>query len=62
MSWLSDNLANILVIMSMSGLLILCIWSLIDDRKKGRTCAGCSHNCSTCALAALHGKKIPKNI
>lgn len=54
MTWFLENIANIIIILLVIGLLYLCIKSLINDRKSGcsscggKSCSGCSL-CSTAA-------------
>ena len=51
MTWFLDNIANIIIILSVIGLLYLCIKSLINDRKSG--CSSCSgKSCSGCSLCS----------
>lgn len=59
MIWLKDNLASIITLLMIIGLLYLCAKSLLNSKKSGIPSCGCGKNCSTCALACAHGH-LPK--
>ena len=49
-AWLSQNIGTILIIAVLVAFFALLIWSLIRDRKKGKSsccggCAGCANAC-----------------
>ena len=60
MTWLEDNVANMVVLSMVALLIYACIRSLINTRKSGLPTCGCGRNCATCALACMHGHQ--KNI
>ena len=47
--WLIDNIANIVVILAVTALVTLAIWSMVKDRKAGKSSCGCG--CANCAMA-----------
>ena len=48
--WLYSNLANILIIGAVLGIVTLVVVSMIRDRKAGKSCS-CGCSCSHCAMA-----------
>ena len=49
-AWLSQNIGTILIIAALAAFFALLIWSLIRDKKKGKSsccggCAGCANAC-----------------
>lgn len=47
-AWLGENLGTILLTLALAGIVVLIVWSLRRNKKKGRhTCGG---NCAHCAL------------
>lgn len=63
MSWLINNLANIVVIILVIALLYACIRSLYVSKKKG-VCCGCSKGCTACSKCShtIDLKKVAKNV
>ena len=49
LEWIYSNMANILIIAAVLGIVTLAIISMIRDKKAGKSSCGC--NCSNCALA-----------
>jgi hypothetical protein len=49
LEWLSSNLANIIIIAIVTGLIVLAVIVMVRDKKAGKSSCGC--NCSHCALA-----------
>ena len=49
LEWLYSNLANILVLAAVSGIVTLAVISMIRDKKAGKSSCGC--NCAKCAMA-----------
>ncbi|SCW50856.1 Virus attachment protein p12 family protein [Ruminococcaceae bacterium YRB3002] len=47
--WLIDNATNIVVILAVAALVTLAIWSMVKDRKAGKSSCGCG--CANCAMA-----------
>ncbi len=47
--WLYSNMANIVIIAAVLGIVTLVIVSMIRDKKAGKSSCGCS--CSHCAMA-----------
>ena len=47
--WLYSNMANILIIGAVLGIVTLVIVSMIRDKRAGKSSCGC--NCSHCAMA-----------
>ena len=54
MTWLAENLVNIVIILMIAGLVALCIKSLIDQKKSGLPACACGKNCAHCALKCAH--------
>lgn len=44
----SDNIGTILVLIILAVVMALVIRSMIRNKKKGRTCGGCSCSCGGC--------------
>jgi hypothetical protein len=55
LEWLNSNIANIVIIAAVLGIVMLVIVSMVRDKKAGKSSCGC--NCSHCAMA---GKCHPK--
>ena len=56
LQWLSNNLATILICLVLAVIVALIIWSLVRNKKKGKSSCGC--NCAHCAMAgSCHNKK-----
>ena len=49
LEWLYSNMANILIIAAVLGIVTLAIVSMVRDKKAGKSSCGCS--CSHCAMA-----------
>ena len=49
LEWLYSNLANILIIGAVLGIVTLVIVSMVRDKRDGKSSCGC--NCSHCAMA-----------
>ena len=49
LEWLYSNMANILIISAVLGIVTLAIISMIRDKKAGKSSCGC--NCANCAMA-----------
>ena len=49
LEWLYSNMANILIIAAVLGIVTLAIVSMIRDKKAGKSSCGC--NCANCAMA-----------
>lgn len=49
LEWLYSNMANILVIAAVLGIVTLAVISMIRDKKAGKSSCGC--NCAKCAMA-----------
>ena len=55
-TWLSANLANILIVLVLAAIVTGVIIKLCRDKKKGKSSCGC--NCAHCAMhGACHQKK-----
>ena len=52
---LSNNLATILICLVLAVIVALIIWSLVRNKKKGKSSCGC--NCAHCAMAGSCHKK-----
>ncbi len=48
-SWLADNIANILVLTAVLLAVILAVRSMVRDKKAGKSSCGCG--CANCAMA-----------
>lgn len=56
LAWLSANVWTIVICAVLLAVVGLAIWSLVKDKKKGKSSCGC--NCAHCAMAgACHGQK-----
>ena len=49
LEWLYSNMANILIIAAVLGIVALVIFSMVRDKKTGRSSCGCG--CANCAMA-----------
>ena len=49
LEWLYNNLANILILLAVAGIVVLAIVTMIRDKKAGKSSCGC--NCANCAMA-----------
>ena len=49
LEWIYSNMANILVIVAVIGIVALAVISMICDKKAGKSSCGC--NCAKCAMA-----------
>ena len=59
-AWLSQNIGTILIIAALIAFFALLIWSLIRDKKKGKS--SCCGGCAGCALAGqCHAAANPKS-
>ena len=47
--WLYSNMANILIIAAVLGIVTLAVVSMVRDKRAGKSSCGC--NCSHCAMA-----------
>ena len=55
-SWISQNLATIIICLVLALIVTLIIVGLVRDKKKGKSSCGC--NCAHCAMAgSCHNKK-----
>lgn len=55
-SWISQNLANIVICFVLILAVAFAVASLVRNKRKGRSSCGC--NCSGCAMSgACHSKK-----
>ena len=50
LEWLYSNMANILIIAAVLGIVTLAIVSMVRDKKAGKSCS-CGCSCSHCAMA-----------
>ena len=48
-AWLTQNIGTILIIAALAAFFALLIWSLIRDKKKGKS--SCCGGCAGCAMA-----------
>ena len=48
MQWIANNIGSILVCLAVFGLLSLLVYSLIKQKKQGKTSCGCG--CEHCAM------------
>ena len=55
MSFIRDNIPNIIAILLIAALLHACVKSLLKAKKQGLPSCACGKNCSACALRYLHG-------
>ena len=59
LEWLYSNMANILVIAAVLGIVTLAVISMIRDKKAGKSSCGCG--CANCAMAGkCHSGKVTK--
>ena len=59
LEWLYNNMANILILLAVAGIIALAIVVMIRDKKAGKSSCGC--NCSNCAMAGkCHSNVKPK--
>jgi len=49
MEWLKANLLTIAILLVLAGAVFAIVFSLIRDKRKGRT--SCGNNCAHCAMA-----------
>ena len=56
--WLYSNMANILIIAAVLGIVTLVIVSMVRDKRAGKSSCGC--NCSHCAMAGKCHSNAPK--
>ena len=55
LSWLAANIGTIVICAIIVAIVVLLVWSLIRDKKKGKTCCG---GCSGCSMSGVcHSKK-----
>ncbi|MCR5322190.1 MAG: FeoB-associated Cys-rich membrane protein [Lachnospiraceae bacterium] len=45
-AWITDNIANIVIVIILLTVIGLAVWSIIRNRKKGRSC--CGGSCGGC--------------
>lgn len=50
LSWISDNLANILACLALGGVMFLSIFLIVRSRRKGKSSCGCS--CGKCPMGS----------
>ena len=56
LSWISQNIATIVICIVLLAIVAAIIAKLVKDRKKGKSSFGC--NCAHCAMAgSCHSKK-----
>ena len=54
LAWLSKNIATIIICLVLAVIVALIIFSLVKNKKKGKSSCGC--NCAHCAMAGqCHG-------
>ena len=59
LEWIYSNLANILVIAAVLGIVTLAVISMIRDKKAGKS--SCECGCANCAMAGkCHSGKVTK--
>ena len=58
-AWFAAHLVDILLILAVAAVVGLCVYSMIADKKAGRSsCGGSCSSCSSCAMGgACHRKK-----
>ena len=56
--WFYSNMANILIIAAVLGIVTLVIVSMVRDKRAGKSSCGC--NCSHCAMAGKCHSNAPK--
>ena len=57
-AWLTQNIGTILIIAALAAFFALLIWSLIRDKKKGKSsCGGC---CSSCTMGCHYRPADPQ--
>ena len=49
LAWLSKNIATIIICLVLTVIVALIIFSLVKNKKKGKSSCGC--NCAHCAMA-----------
>ena len=55
LTWLTANLANILIVLALAALVAVIIATMIRDKKKGRS--SCGAGCAHCAMrGSCHNK------
>ena len=55
LTWLTANLANILIVLALAALVAVIIATMIRDKKKGRS--SCAAGCAHCAMrGSCHNK------
>ena len=60
LTWLSQNIATIIICAVLAIIFGLMLWSLLRDRKKGKS--SCCGGCASCALAGqCHPKANPES-
>ena len=60
LTWLSQNIATIIICAVLAIIFGLMLWSLLRDRKKGKS--SCCGGCAGCALAGqCHAKANPES-
>lgn len=57
-AWISANIGTIIVCAILIAVVALLIWSMIRDKKKGKSSCGCG--CSSCALSGSCHDTAPK--
>ena len=59
LAWLSKNIATIIICLVLAVIVALIIFSLVKNKKKGKSSCGC--NCAHCAMAgSCHSAKQQK--
>lgn len=54
LAWIQAHIAVILICVALVAVLALAVWSLVRDKKRGRS--SCGANCAHCAMAGkCHG-------
>lgn len=54
LAWIQAHIAVILICVALVAVLALAVWSLVRDKKKGKS--SCGANCAHCAMAGkCHG-------
>ena len=55
-NWISENYPTVLICVALIVVVALIVWSLVKDKKKGKSTCGCK--CAHCAMAgSCHSKK-----
>lgn len=55
-TWIANNIWTIVICVVLLAVIGLAVWSLVKDKKKGKSSCGC--NCAHCAMAgSCHGQK-----